>query len=1269
MQASHAQFSAGPGWSGTDRYSVVRKVGEGGMGVVYEALDRETQRSVALKTVLHVDPNSLYLFKQEFRALADVHHRNLVRLHELVQPEAGPLFFTMELVEGRDFLDYVHGGGGSRPLNTHTGFSSRSSSSTSVAHQVRPASGRLSVAPSPPTGDQPTRVDPDTLRPALRQLVQGLAALHTAGKLHRDIKPSNVLVTNAGRVVILDFGVAIELSGAADDGPAGGIVGTPAYLSPEQAAGEAPSPASDWYSVGVILYEALAGRRPFEGSGMEMITRKMSEDPRPPSTWAQGIPPDLEALCVALLKQEPSERPDGAEILRRLGAVGSQRPATREAVGADGSARLLFGRDEQVHSLQAAFEAVTGGQTVTVRVGGAAGMGKSTLVQRFLDDLQRSGDAEMLSGRAYERESVPYKAVDSLVDALARLLIRIEEVEGPLEAPRHAAALARLFPVIRLVPSLSGLPEVPVDDAQRVRGHAFGALRELVSTLARRRPLVLYIDDVQWGDVDSVALLHEVMRAPHAPAVLLLLTYREEEAKTSSFLREMNERWPDTADVRDVTVGPLEDADAQRLALALIGESDEMAARTARAVAREAKGSPFLVEELVRSNRMQAAATDATLSLLKLADIVGDRLERLPEGARRLAGAVAVAGRPLPLAVFAVACGVDGAPDDDVELLRSERLVRTGFREGSEVIEPSHDRIRETIVEQLPADNLRARHEGLARALEATSSTDLEALAIHLLGSGARERGAAVAVRAAEQAAGKLAFDQAARLYRLALETHSRPANEARPIRVRLAQALEGSGRSPEAASAYLEAATGAPQLERVDLERAAAAQLLSAGRTDEGTEVLRRVLAAVGLRAPRTAVGAIMSLLYHRLILRFRGLGFKERSPEEVSPDDRLRVDALHMVAVGFSVVDVILGACMQARAFRMALDVGDRLQVARSASVQITHLASQGGPIGKAEQATYAIAERLVGTLGNEDLESYFELCRGLTIYHRGRFKDAVDVLFGRTVTRPTKESTTLGRLYGLYSLFFVGRLRQAGRRATRLLEDAERRGDLNTAVNLHAAPLVDACLVADDPDAAREHVRLALATWTQHGFHVQHWMAMAWEAVIEIYVGNGAAAYARLERDRRALRRSLLEHAQGVRAHTGFIRGRAAVASALGAPADVRRARLAESREMARRLERENMTWIAPLASLLRAATANAEGDAAGASAALREAIDRATAADLNLHVWCARRQLGCLIGGEEGERLVAEADAAMQAEGVRAPARLAATVLPGRWGSQS
>ena len=101
-------------------------------------------------------------------------------------------------------------------------------------------------------------------------------------------------------------------------------MGTPAYVSPEQAAGEAPTAASDWYSVGVMLYEALAGRRPFVGSSTEVLTRKLSEDPPPPSRWARGIPPDLDDLCVDLMKQAPAGRPDGAEILRRLGAIGSK---------------------------------------------------------------------------------------------------------------------------------------------------------------------------------------------------------------------------------------------------------------------------------------------------------------------------------------------------------------------------------------------------------------------------------------------------------------------------------------------------------------------------------------------------------------------------------------------------------------------------------------------------------------------------------------------------------------------------------------------------------------------------------------------------------------------------------------------------------------------------------------------------------------------------------------------------------------------------------
>jgi hypothetical protein len=463
-----------------------------------------------------------------------------------------------------------------------------------------------------------------------------------------------------------------------------------------------------------------------------------------------------------------------------------------------------------------------------------------------------------------------------------------------------------------------------------------------------------------------------------------------------------------------------------------------------------------------------------------------------------------------------------------------------------------------------------------------------------------------------------------------------------------------------------LDAAAGASPLERVDLERQAAEQLLYSGRTDEGAEVLHGVLAAVGMKAPRTALGAILSLLLNRLLLRLRGLKFEERSPDQVSPEDRVRVNALRTVAVGFSFVNVILGACMQALFFRKVLDSGDRLQVAAAAAIEFAQLASQGGAIGKAERGAYAIVERLAAIVGDKDVESVFEVCRGMAFFHRGRYREARDALYSHAATRAEAVHMHHGPLTGVYSLMFLGRLCEGARRATQLLEDAERRGDLYTAVNLRAAPLVDVCFFADDPDGAREHIRVALATWTQQGFHLQHWKAMVWGAQIELYVGDGARAYARLEQDRRAYRRSLMERAQPARALTAFIRGRAAVASALDAPSAIRRSRLKEARRIARRLEREGMAWIAPLASMVRAATANAEGDAREAAAALRVAIERAAAAEMNLHLWCARRQLGCLLGGEEGDRYIAQADAAMQAEGVRAPARMATTLLPGRWG---
>ncbi len=236
------------------RFQIIRHLGSGAMGAVYpQAFDRERGRHVALKTVRSSQPaDALLQLKNEFRSLQDLRHHNLVHLFELVEAD-GRFFVSMELVEGASFLAHARPGAAEASVS---GLSEtralRAMNSTTCEPQ--------SLLDSAGVGGELVEA---RLRAALGQLAEGLCALHDYGKVHRDIKPSNVLVTTSGRVVIVDFGLARDLSGAAVDG---GRAGTRAFMAPEQAAGQALTSAADWYSVGVMLYLALTGSFAISGA-------------------------------------------------------------------------------------------------------------------------------------------------------------------------------------------------------------------------------------------------------------------------------------------------------------------------------------------------------------------------------------------------------------------------------------------------------------------------------------------------------------------------------------------------------------------------------------------------------------------------------------------------------------------------------------------------------------------------------------------------------------------------------------------------------------------------------------------------------------------------------------------------------------------------------------------------------------------------------------------------------------------------------------------
>ncbi|HET7451225.1 MAG TPA: serine/threonine-protein kinase, partial [Thermoanaerobaculia bacterium] len=524
-------------FSGGGRFEIVRRIGAGGMGVVYEAIDNERSARVAVKTLPHADAEALLRFKQEFRNLTDVTHPNLAALYELFS-SGGEWFFSMELVEGTDFLTAI-GRRDAGELETTDRIASPEEISRTPTEAFSPdvfGRGAASRKGSPlPPGMVPA------LRDALRQLVEGLTALHDAGKIHRDIKPSNVLVAGDGRVVILDFGLTSGLRDELERPESRGLIsGTAAYMAPEQSAGRPLTAACDWYAVGVMLYEALTGKLPVDGSVREILLAKQLAEPGPPSSVVSDVPEDLDELCGRLLRLDPADRPDGRAILALLDRT--RRPADPLASRGEGPVRPAFiGRQRHLAALQDAFARVRDGHPTAIFVHGRSGAGKSFLVEEFLEGIESACGALALRGRCYEAEWVPYKGIDSLVDDLSRHLAELPKAEVAAILPRDVRALVRMFPVLRRVEAVEEAPgrEVEIPNQQELRRRAFRAVKELLARVGDRRPLVLAIDDLQWGDLDSSALLSELLRPPDPPILLLLGIYRSEYAAASPSLQRL----------------------------------------------------------------------------------------------------------------------------------------------------------------------------------------------------------------------------------------------------------------------------------------------------------------------------------------------------------------------------------------------------------------------------------------------------------------------------------------------------------------------------------------------------------------------------------------------------------------------------------------------------------------------------------------------------------------------------------------------------------
>ncbi len=1225
-----------------DRYTVRATLGAGGMGVVYRAWDRVQQAEVALKTMRQVDGVDAYRFKHEFRALADVSHPNVVALYHLYAGDEW--FFTMELVEGVGFLEHVRPPRGVDPA-AETG------EQTVVEPALDPASrrrrrkqARASLARRP--------LDEARLRAALPQLVEGLAALHRAGIVHRDVKPSNVLVARDGRVAVCDFGLAVHTASPIATPEAHNRSGTPGYMSPEQVAGQPLGEASDWYGVGVLLYEALTATEPFPGTAAEVLAAKLERDPEPPGARVAGLPEDLCALAMDLLARDPAARPSVDQIRARLGAAGAE-PAPGPAPAAP-----FVGRARQLAALDDALDA-SRRRGVAAVIAGPSGIGKSALGRRFVE-LARRRDALVLEARCYERETVPYKALDSVLDAVVAHLRRRPTDEVAARLPPDLDALVRLFPSLRRVPAIQPLPlDVSEGDPQRLRSRAARALRALLGALAADRATVIYLDDAQWGDRDSAAFFADLVHHPEAPPVLLVATCRSEDEGRAPVITALTATTVGAiADVRRIDLAPLGAGEGVELARELLGDLEDGAERAA-AIAREAAGNPLFLSVLAGGVRTD----DPRDTRSGLDDLLRARLARLPDDARAMLAAAATAGVPTPVELLARVAELRELPAA-LAALRAARLIRTRTDGDVELIEPYHDRIRELATAGLSADDAARFHRALARAYEASGRDDAPALVDHWLGAGDRARAAPYAQRAAAQAEHAAAFSRAAHYHGLALELGADGGNPTarRAIEVRRAEALACAGDQAGAAAAFRAAAEGAPPAASLELRRRAAEHLLRSGDLEGGLALTDEVLGEVGLRRPRSHRTAIAATVARRARLAIRGLGFRPAPPEELDPRELARVDVCGSAAAGLSFVDPIVGAYFQTRQLVFALGAGDLRRAAYALALEVGFRSTVGRPGRAKAERVAARARALAEQTGDPGTVGWTIGATSLVRFLGGDFPGSLPMILEAErlmADNPTpyRWQLDLVHIYRAAALYYLGRLRELTQVVPLQVREALDLGDRYLADALRGWRSNVAWLVLDDVAEARRQLAEARLE-RPGGFHLHGYYGQYSAVHCDLYQGDGAAAWQRLEAAWPKVERSTLGRIQIVRVERAYLRGR----GALAASARVDEAKLAVVADDAAALDREKLPWSDALAALLRAGAAGRRGDDAGCVAQLERAAASAGASGMAAIAAAARWRLGERLGGTRGGALLRDAAAFFAAENVKRPERFVAMIAP-------
>ena len=791
-----------------DRYHLNTELGQGGMGTVYLAHDSVLERDVALKLMsnprLGTEGRSRLLV--EAQTVAKLKHPNIVTVYDAGEVEKQP-YVVMEYIQGETLDEYQLDG----------------------FEQI------VEVA---------------------KQICAALQYAHEQNFVHRDLKPENVIMQPDGTLRLMDFGLAVSTTSRMTEN--GLLMGTVAYMSPEQAFGYEVTPASDLYSLGVILYELTTKKLPFEAEdALAIITQHIHAPVVPPRAKNEQISAPLNDLILSLLSKDPLDRPgSAAEVLTLLDdpqLLERDSLADQEFSVLDRIVRgRIVGRQVEFNEALSLWRKVINGQGQALLISGEPGIGKTRLMREIVTHAEVSGGTALI-GECYAESNAPYSAFSQIIrKALSKQGTNdIEFSDAVLDD------LLKLTPDLRLQHSeLQANPQLdPESEQQRLFAH----MVTFCGILADKAPLLIVVDDAHWGDSGTLAILHHLIRRTKNQPVMILATYREVELRES---RPFNEMLLDLNRQRLGTRLKLDrlDREATRNMLRAIF-AEEISTEFLDGIYQETDGNPFFIEEVCRALVEGGALyfEDGEWHRPSMEELeipqgvqvaVESRLAKLPKDDQEVLRMASILGREFDFEILLAALDLDeDTLIDALETAEEAQMIQEVDGSGEVTFVFVHALVPSAIADSVRTLRRRKLHRRAAEAIESISPADFESLAYHYGEAGDDEQALKYYYQAGERAAAAFANLDAENHFQAALDLVEEEREEA-DLLTQLGIAQTHQGKNHAARETWQQAIEIYTSLDEIDI----VAELFArsgrsawvGGDTKAGLEICRRGLAAV---------------------------------------------------------------------------------------------------------------------------------------------------------------------------------------------------------------------------------------------------------------------------------------------------------------------------------------------------------------------------------------------------------------------------------------